>query len=79
MRRRKHASVSDGLLRGWPISIGDPVVHGEHGIGRLMGLVGMDLGEGINEMMLLEYAGEARLYFAGITASPYQPLFRPGA
>ena len=63
VRRRKHASVSDGLLRDLAeINIGDPVVHEEHGIGRYMGLVGMDLGEGINEMMLLEYAGEAQLY-----------------
>ena len=63
VRRRKHTSVSDGLLRDLAeINIGDPVVHEEHGIGRYMGLVGMDLGEGINEMMLLEYAGEAQLY-----------------
>lgn len=62
-RRKKHADVSDGLLRDLAeINIGDPVVHEEHGIGRYMGLVGMDLGEGISEMMLLEYAGEAQLY-----------------
>ncbi len=42
------------------INIGDPVVHEEHGIGRYMGLVNMDLGEGGNEMMLLEYADEAQ-------------------
>ena len=63
VRRRKHAAVSDGLLRDLAeINIGDPVVHEEHGIGRYMGLVNMDWGEGINEMMLLEYANEAQLY-----------------
>ena len=62
-RRKKHASVSDGLLRDLAeINIGDPVVHEEHGIGRYMGLVTMDLGGETNEMMLLEYAGEAQLY-----------------
>ena len=62
-RRKKHATVSDGLLRDLAeINIGDPVVHEEHGIGRYMGLVTMDLGGETNEMMLLEYAGEAQLY-----------------
>nr|WP_314168974.1 transcription-repair coupling factor [uncultured Neisseria sp.] len=62
-RRKKHAAVSDGMLRDLAeINIGDPVVHEEHGIGRYMGLVTMDLGGETNEMMLLEYAGEAQLY-----------------
>jgi len=62
-RRKKHAAVSDGLLRDLAeINIGDPVVHEEHGIGRYMGLATMDLGDETNEMMLLEYAGEAQLY-----------------
>ena len=62
-RRKKHAAVPDGLLRDLAeINIGDPVVHEEHGIGRYMGLVTMDLGGETNEMMLLEYAGEAQLY-----------------
>ena len=62
-RRKKHAAISDGLLRDLAeISIGDPVVHEEHGIGRYMGLVTMNLGGEAQEMMLLEYAGEAQLY-----------------
>nr|WP_101122592.1 transcription-repair coupling factor [Neisseria meningitidis] len=62
-RRKKHAAVSDGLLRDLAeINIGDPVIHEEHGIGRYMGLITMDLGGETNEMMLLEYAGEAQLY-----------------
>ena len=58
-RRKKHAAVSDGLLRDLAeINIGDPVVHEEHGIGRYRGLVLM----GEDEMLQLEYAGEAQLY-----------------
>lgn len=61
--RRKHAQISDGLLRDLAeINIGDPVVHEEHGIGRYMGLVTMDTGTEQTEMMLLEYANEALLY-----------------
>ena len=44
------------------IRIGDPVVHEAHGIGRYMGLVSIDLGEGETEMMQLEYAEGATLY-----------------
>lgn len=63
VRRKKHAQVSDGLLRDLAeINIGDPVVHEEHGIGRYMGLVTLDLGGETAELMLLEYAGEAQLY-----------------
>lgn len=62
-RRRKHAQSSDSSLRDLAeINLGDPVVHEEHGIGRYMGLVNLDLGDGDNEMMLLEYEGGSQLY-----------------
>lgn len=61
--RRKHKAVSDGMLRDLAeIKIGDPVVHEQHGIGRYQGLVTLDLGEGMCEMMLLEYAEGSQLY-----------------
>ncbi len=41
---------------------GDPVVHEQHGIARYQGLVNLDLGEGENEFLLLEYAGGDKLY-----------------
>ncbi|CAN5807720.1 transcription-repair coupling factor [soil metagenome] len=44
------------------LKIGDPVVHSNHGIGRYMGLVSMDLGEGETEFLHLEYAKETKLY-----------------
>jgi transcription-repair coupling factor (superfamily II helicase) len=44
------------------LKIGDPVVHINHGIGRYMGLISMDLGEGETEFLHLEYAKETKLY-----------------
>jgi transcription-repair coupling factor (superfamily II helicase) len=44
------------------LKIGDPVVHSQHGIGRYMGLISMDLGEGDTEFLHLEYAKETKLY-----------------
>lgn len=44
------------------LKIGDPVVHVNHGIGRYMGLVSMDLGEGETEFLHLEYAKDTKLY-----------------
>ncbi|MBC3878861.1 transcription-repair coupling factor [Undibacterium sp. FT79W] len=44
------------------LKIGDPVVHSNHGIGRYMGLISMDLGEGDTEFLHLEYAKETKLY-----------------
>ncbi len=44
------------------LKIGDPVVHINHGIGRYMGLISMDMGEGETEFLHLEYAKDAKLY-----------------
>ena len=44
------------------LKVGDPVVHAQHGIGRYMGLVSMDLGEGETEFLHLEYSGDSKLY-----------------
>jgi len=41
---------------------GDAVVHTQHGIGRYLGLVNMDLGDGQTEFLHLEYAGHTKLY-----------------
>ncbi|HMA31627.1 MAG TPA: DEAD/DEAH box helicase, partial [Casimicrobiaceae bacterium] len=42
--------------------IGDPVVHEEHGIGRYLGLVTLDVGDGANEFLEIKYANDAKLY-----------------
>jgi len=60
--REKRSSV-EGMLRDLSeLSIGDPVVHEQHGIGRYRGLVNLDLGEGETEFLQLEYAGADKLY-----------------
>jgi transcription-repair coupling factor (superfamily II helicase) len=58
----KRSSV-EGMLRDLSeLRIGDPVVHVQHGIGRYQGLVGLDLGDGATEFLLLEYEGGDKLY-----------------
>jgi transcription-repair coupling factor (superfamily II helicase) len=61
-RAAKKSNV-EGMLRDLSeLKVGDPVVHEQHGIARYQGLVNLDLGEGENEFLLLEYADEAKLY-----------------
>ncbi len=53
----------EGLLRDLSeLKPGDPVVHIEHGIGRYLGLISMDYGDGDTEFLTLEYAGGDKLY-----------------
>lgn len=62
-RNTHKRSQVDGMLRDLSeVKVGDPVVHADHGIGRYLGLVSMDLGEGETEFLLLEYAGNDKLY-----------------
>jgi transcription-repair coupling factor (superfamily II helicase) len=61
--RTAKKSNLEGMLRDLSeLKPGDPVVHELHGIARYQGLVSLDLGEGENEFLLLEYAGEDKLY-----------------
>ena len=61
--RAGRRSNVDAMLRDLSeVRIGDPVVHEEHGIGRYLGLVTLDLGEGATEFLQLEYADDAKLY-----------------
>ena len=65
--RHKRSDARRANLEGWlrdlsELKIGDPVVHENHGIGRYLGLVHMDLGSGEEEFLHLEYANEAKLY-----------------
>ena len=41
---------------------GDYVVHAEHGVGRFVGLRSIEQGEAKGDYMLLEYAGDSKLY-----------------
>ncbi|QOJ25077.1 MAG: transcription-repair coupling factor [Gammaproteobacteria bacterium] len=64
---RKAITSTDNILRDLSeIKPGDPVVHEQHGIGRYLGLVSMDVGEGgpgeLSEFLALEYEGGDKLY-----------------
>ena len=64
--RRRDArakSSAEGMVRDLAeVKAGDAVVHSQHGIGRYLGLVTLDLGEGGMEFLHLEYEGGDKLY-----------------
>lgn len=66
-RESRKVTSTDNILRDLSeIKPGDPVVHEQHGIGRYLGLVSMDVGEGapgeLSEFLSLEYEGGDKLY-----------------
>ena len=62
-REAAKRSNVDAMVRDLSeVRIGDPVVHEEHGIGRYLGLLTLDLGDGSNEFLQLVYANDAKLY-----------------
>ena len=94
-RRRKQEQVSDvnALIKDLSeLKVGDPVVHINHGIGRYVGLISIDLGHesgGASEFLHLEYADKATLYvpvaqlhliarYTGVSADE-APLHRLGS
>ena len=59
----KQVTQVEGLIRNLSeLKIGDPVVHVQHGVGRYLGLITMDMGDGPSEFLQLEYAGHDKLY-----------------
>ncbi|MBM4190126.1 MAG: transcription-repair coupling factor, partial [Betaproteobacteria bacterium] len=61
--REARKSPVEGLIRDLSeLKIGDPVVHTEHGIGRYLGLTTLNLGEGDEELLHLEYAKGDKLF-----------------
>ncbi|MDB5839747.1 MAG: mfd [Herminiimonas sp.] len=62
-KKQEGATQVESMVRDLSeLKIGDPVVHANHGIGRYMGLISMDLGEGETEFLHLEYARDTKLY-----------------
>jgi transcription-repair coupling factor (superfamily II helicase) len=62
-KRQEGVTQVESMVRDLSeLKIGDPVVHVNHGIGRYMGLLNMDLGEGETEFLHLEYAKDTKLY-----------------
>ena len=62
-RDKDRARSTEGMLKDLSeLRETDPVVHEQHGVGRYRGLVNLDFGEGETEFLLLEYAGDDKLY-----------------
>jgi transcription-repair coupling factor (superfamily II helicase) len=62
-REAAQRASPEGMLRDLSeVKPGDPVVHESHGIARYLGLMTLDLGEGVTEFLTLEYAGGDKLY-----------------
>lgn len=63
-RRRKETSQDiDAIVKDLTeLTIGSPIVHIDHGVGRYLGLQTLQLGEQTAEFLHIEYADSAKLY-----------------
>jgi transcription-repair coupling factor (superfamily II helicase) len=62
-RRRGAARDPESIIRDLTeLSIGSPIVHIDHGVGRYQGLVSLDVGDMPGEFLTIEYAKGDRLY-----------------
>jgi len=62
-RRSRKKRDSDAVIRNLAeLTIGDAVVHEDHGVGRYLGLQTLDVGDVATEYVTLEYAKEDKLY-----------------
>ncbi|MGL4205993.1 MAG: transcription-repair coupling factor [Aeromonadaceae bacterium] len=61
--RQKGSGSNDAIIRNLAeLTVGQPVVHLEHGVGRYLGLQTIDAGGITTEYLTLEYAGNDKLY-----------------
>jgi transcription-repair coupling factor (superfamily II helicase) len=62
-RKKQQDTQADAIFKNLAeLSIGQPVVHIEHGIGRYLGLQTIENGGITTEFLTLSYAGESKLY-----------------
>ena len=62
-RRGRRSRDADAIIKDLTeLSIGAPVVHEEHGVGRYLGLQTLKVGDIATEFLTLEYAGSDKLY-----------------
>ena len=62
-RRSKSKGQAENVIRDLTeLKEGSPVVHLDHGIGRYLGLQTLEIDNQVNEFLMLEYAGESKLY-----------------
>jgi len=63
LKRRAKARDPETILRDLSsLTVGSPVVHVEHGVGRYRGLITLDSGGVTNEYLVLEYSDGDKLY-----------------
>jgi len=62
LRKRKQQDTDTIVRNLTELTIGAPVVHEEHGVGRYLGLVTLDAGGYLAEYIFLEYDQEDKLY-----------------
>lgn len=61
--RKKAPQDPDAIIRDFTeLTIGDPVVHIDHGVGRYLGLQTLTVGDQVAEFLSLEYQGGDKLY-----------------
>ncbi|OUR71621.1 transcription-repair coupling factor [Methylophaga sp. 41_12_T18] len=62
-RRSRKKRDSDAVIRNLAeLTVGDAVVHEDHGVGRYLGLQTLDVGDVATEYVTLEYANDDKLY-----------------
>jgi transcription-repair coupling factor (superfamily II helicase) len=61
-RKRKHNEFGNSIANLIELELGNPIVHIDHGVGRYLGLETLVLQGEPNELLVIEYAGEAKLY-----------------
>ncbi len=89
LRKRKRQDSENIIRNLTELTLGAPVVHEEHGIGRYQGLIALDVGDIPAEFIFIEYAEGDKLYvpvsaldlisrFTGIDPE-HAPLHRLGS
>ncbi|MBD3754189.1 MAG: transcription-repair coupling factor [Gammaproteobacteria bacterium] len=61
-RKRKHSDFDSAISNLIELDIGSPIVHIDHGVGRYQGLQTLEIQGEAREFLMIEYAGEAKLY-----------------
>ncbi|MEW9798629.1 transcription-repair coupling factor [Alteromonas sp. CYL-A6] len=63
LREKRTATDESAIIRNLAeLSVGQPVVHLEHGVGRYLGLQTLDAGGVATEYLCIEYAKQSKLY-----------------
>ena len=61
-RKRKHSEFDNAISNLIELDLGQPIVHFDHGVGRFLGLETMTIQGEEHEFLMIQYAGDAKLY-----------------